>query len=71
MLSGHTHGGQVTFFGKWAPLVPSQHGQKYRTGMIETPYTHLIVTNGIGTITPPVRFFARPEILVLILKQKA
>ena len=67
MLSGHTHGGQVTFFGLWAPLVPSRYGQKYRTGIVETGLTKVIISNGIGTITPPGRFFARPDIIVLML----
>ena len=35
MLSGHTHGGQLTFFGLWAPVVASEYGQKYRTGMVD------------------------------------
>jgi predicted MPP superfamily phosphohydrolase len=68
ILSGHTHAGQVTLFGQWAPLVPSRYGQKYRTGFIQTPNVQVIVTNGIGTITPPVRFFARPEIIIMTLK---
>lgn len=67
VLSGHTHGGQVTFFGRWAPLIPSRYGQKYRTGIIENEFSKLIVTNGVGTITPPVRFFARPQINVITL----
>ncbi|GAE89682.1 metallophosphoesterase [Acetivibrio straminisolvens] len=33
VLSGHTHGGQITLFGLWAPYIPSIYGQKYRTGM--------------------------------------
>ncbi|PIE33235.1 metallophosphoesterase [candidate division KSB3 bacterium] len=70
MLCGHTHGGQVTFFGKWAPFVPSQYGQKYRYGLIETPKTRVIVTKGVGTVTPPVRFFARPEIVEVKLKHE-
>lgn len=69
MLSGHTHGGQCTLFGLWAPLVPSTYGNKYRTGVIKTDETTLIVTNGIGTITPPVRFFAPPQINVITLKK--
>ncbi len=67
VFSGHTHGGQVTFFGLWAPFVPSQYGQKYRSGVVNTPRTTAIVSNGIGTIPPPVRFFARPEIVVVYL----
>ncbi|KPL21356.1 MAG: metallophosphoesterase, partial [Anaerolineae bacterium SM23_84] len=67
VFSGHTHGGQVTFFGLWAPFVPSQYGQKYRTGVVSTARTTAIVSNGIGTIPPPVRFFARPEIVLVYL----
>lgn len=71
MLSGHTHGGQVTLFGLWAPLIPSKYGQTYRTGVHHEGGSALIVSNGIGTITPPVRFFARPQIMVVTLKHKA
>ncbi len=52
VLSGHTHGGQVTFFGLWAPSLPSEYGQKYRTGLVVTEATTVIVSNGIGTILP-------------------
>jgi predicted MPP superfamily phosphohydrolase len=27
-LSGHTHGGQMTLFGLWAPIVPSKKWTK-------------------------------------------
>ena len=69
VLSGHTHDGQVTFFGLWAPFVPSLYGQKYRTGMVDTPFTTIITSNGIGTIPPPIRFFARPEIVLIHLQR--
>lgn len=69
VLSGHTHGGQFTFFGLWAPFVPSPFGQKYRQGFVYTKHTTAYVTTGIGTIGPPIRFFARPEIVVIILKK--
>lgn len=67
MLSGHTHGGQVTFFGLWAPLIPSGYGNKFRYGEIDYNDIKMIVTSGVGTITPPVRFFARPEIVKITL----
>jgi uncharacterized protein len=70
MVSGHTHGGQVTFFGLWAPIVPSRYGQKYRTGLVNLNTFKIIISNGIGTITPPVRFFARPQVVAIILKRK-
>jgi uncharacterized protein len=67
MLAGHTHGGQVTFFGLWAPVIGSDYGQKYRTGMVSTESTTVVVSNGVGTIFPPLRFFARPQIVVITL----
>ncbi len=68
MLSGHTHGGQVTALGMWAPRVPSFYGQRFRTGRIEKKETTILVSNGVGTVTPPVRFFAPPEINLIILE---
>ena len=67
MLSGHTHGGQVTFFGLWAPYLPSQYGQKYRTGVIKDDKTTVLISNGIGSTLLPIRFFARPQINIIIL----
>jgi uncharacterized protein len=69
VLSGHTHGGQITFFGLWAPLVASDYGQKYRSGMVSDRKTTVIVSNGVGTIFPPLRFFARPQIVVVTLNR--
>jgi uncharacterized protein len=69
VLSGHTHGGQVTFFGLWAPVVGSKYSQKYRTGLVNNGTTTVVVSNGIGTIFPPLRFFAPPQIVVVTLKR--
>ena len=69
VLSGHTHGGQVTLFGRWAPFVPSQYGQTYRSGLVDRGFTRVLISNGIGTITPPVRLFCRPEIVLLRLQR--
>jgi hypothetical protein len=71
VLSGHTHGGQMTFFGLWAPFVNSEYGQKYRTGQVVTDATTVIVSNGVGTMFLPFRFFARPQIVVITLKKAA
>ncbi|MDG5816383.1 metallophosphoesterase [Chitinispirillales bacterium ANBcel5] len=67
MFAGHTHGGQITLFGLYAPKIPSDYGQKYRTGVVTHDDLKVIVSNGIGTNTLPVRFFARPQINVAIL----
>jgi len=67
VLSGHSHGGQVTLFGLYAPILPSIMGQKYRYGKRNYNNFTSIITSGYGNITPPVRFFARPEIVVIKL----
>jgi len=76
MLSGHTHAGQITLFGLYAPIMPStwhpeymQTGQKYRYGWKEKGNTKLYVTSGIGMGGLPFRFFARPEIVEITLKK--
>ena len=51
VLSGHTHGGQVTLFGRWAFYVPSEYGQKYRTGMVKNAAT----TSSSPTASGPAR----------------
>lgn len=71
MLSGHTHGGQVTLFGLYAPYIPSDYGQKYRTGIIKTDRTTVLVSNGLGTSFLPIRFFARPQINIIMLQKTA
>ncbi len=71
VLSGHTHGGQVTLLGLWAPIIPSKYGEKYKTGVVETQNTKVLVTNGIGNAMDyPIRFFARPQINVIYLNNK-
>jgi predicted MPP superfamily phosphohydrolase len=70
-LSGHTHGGQVTFFGFWAPIVPSKYGQKYRYGLKKFGEIQSYISSGVGSVTPPLRFFCRPEIVLLKLKRKS
>jgi predicted MPP superfamily phosphohydrolase len=67
MLSGHTHGGQVVVPGFGAPIVPSRYGQKYLGGLVQGPACQVFVSRGVGTVTPPVRLFCRPEVVLLTL----
>jgi predicted MPP superfamily phosphohydrolase len=70
VLSGHTHGGQVTLFGAWAPFLPSDYGQKYRAGLIgDDGALRVLVTTGTGMTNEPLRLFARPEIALLTLRR--
>lgn len=70
MLSGHTHGGQITLFGLWTPFNRSLYGQKYQSGLVQTSSTKVIVSNGIGTVIAPIRFGARPQIVEVTLKHE-
>jgi predicted MPP superfamily phosphohydrolase len=65
-LSGHTHGGQVRF-GPWAPVVPSQFGNRYAYGPVREGGRDLVVSGGLGCSGLPVRFGVPPEITVVDL----
>jgi len=66
-LAGHTHGGQVTWFGRYGHT-SSIYGQTFRTGWSEVSGTPVLVSNGIGTSTVPIRFMARPQLHVITLR---
>ncbi len=68
VLSGHTHGGQVTIFG-YAPYTPQGSGN-YVRGWYRDEDPPLYVSKGIGTTAIPVRFGSRAEIAVFNLKRK-
>ncbi|MDQ0219018.1 metallophosphoesterase [Peribacillus cavernae] len=60
VLSGHTHGGQIRFFG----FGPYELG-----GMKKQGSTLLLTSNGYGTSTLPLRLGAEPETHLLHLKK--
>jgi len=71
-LSGHTHGGQLNFFGLWSigleSRVISDYGERFRggwsTGQDGTP---IYTCRGIGEYYP--RVFARPEVTLITLRR--
>lgn len=67
MLCGHTHGGQVSFRGKWIPPWPGSAKLKYLTGVVKEGCTTIIISNGIGTVGPPIRISAAPQIWEITL----
>lgn len=76
ILSGHTHAGQITLFGFWAPVMPGQFSQnlitskhEYRYGWMNKKDTQLYVSSGIGMGGVPFRFFAHPEVVLIRLKK--
>jgi len=69
ILSGHTHGGQMTFFGIWAPYFTfttsiTAYGQRFRSGWaLSRDNTPVFVSNGVGEYMP--RIFARPQVILI------
>lgn len=67
-LAGHTHGGQVTIFGLYAPFTASRYGMRFRSGLkYNSNGLPIIVSNGLGTSRYPVRMFAPTDVVVVTL----
>jgi uncharacterized protein len=64
VLSGHTHGGQITMFVNPARLILTH-------GLVRGHYlkdgTQLYVNRGFGTAGPPARIGSPPEVTKLVL----
>ncbi len=70
MVSGHTHGGQVSLPGLGTPILPSRYGQKYASGWVVGPGGFPVyVTRGLGVGAVPIRLGVRPEITVFELRR--
>ena len=61
ILSGHTHGGQIRLFG-W--------GIREKGGIKRVNETTIVISNGYGTTTLPLRLMAPAESHIFILKRK-
>lgn len=66
VLSGHTHGGQITFFGK--PFRLPRGSGPYVKGIYGKKKSRLYVSKGIGNSVHDFRLFAAPDIYLLILE---
>jgi uncharacterized protein len=73
LLSGHTHGGQVTFEILDESINPARYFTPYISGLYrlrpDDTSTAAYVTPGIGTIGIPARIGAPPEISLLTLRK--
>lgn len=68
VLAGHTHGGQVTLFGAFAPVTSSHYGQRFLKGLnYNSARQAVITTTGIGTSRRAVRMFAPSEVVLITL----
>jgi predicted MPP superfamily phosphohydrolase len=68
VLSGHTHGGQVTFPWLGAVHTHSAHLRRHEaSGYLRRGKTHVYVTRGVGEGIP-LRFRARPQITLVTVR---
>lgn len=69
MLSGHTHGGLINFFGLWSPALALRNpvGNKLRSGWYQVGATDILVSNGVGYTEKIPRVFAWPEVIFITL----
>ncbi len=67
-LAGHTHGGQVAGVYRLNPRKPTRYGRRYlQQGLTSEHGVPVIVSNGVGAVTLPLRFLARPEVHLVTL----
>jgi len=74
ILSGHTHAGQITFFGIWGPYFAlrrsiTAYGQRFRTGWaVSRDNTPVYISNGTAIRYYHIpRVFARPQVIIITL----
>ncbi|WP_157698808.1 metallophosphoesterase [Geobacter sp. DSM 9736] len=70
VLAGHTHGGQIRLPFLGAPYVPRQgFFPRWSYGLYRSSSTNMVVTSGLGETSIPVRYNAKPEVVLVTLNQ--
>lgn len=67
LLAGHTHCGQAVIPGRGPVLSVSRYGDRYQCGLRRELARLVVVTAGLGTSGPPMRYFAPPDLWLLTL----
>lgn len=66
VFSGHTHGGEVTFFG--SPIFLPAGSGDYLKGIYRKAQSTLYLSKGIGNSVSEFRVFARPDLFYITVK---
>ena len=70
-FAGHTHGGQITLFGLYAPVTRSKYGQRFRSGLKRNSAgIPIFISNGLGTSRRNIRLFAPSNLILIKLKEE-
>lgn len=67
ILTGHTHGGQISFPGLEKQTVQKMCGSRYVEGMYKVNGSPVYVNRGLGCVGLPMRFRANPEVTFFTL----
>ena len=68
-LCGHTHGGQITVAG-YTIKYSSEYRRRFLTGWRRENGVDIMVSNGVGTTSLPLRLGAKPQLHLITLKTK-
>lgn len=68
MLSGHTHGGQITLLFPFIGLTPTLFETKYVKGDFWFDDLMMVVNGGLGMSLAPIRYNSTPEVTIINLK---
>ncbi len=68
VLSGDTHGGQITIPRIGPVYAKSEFQRKYSSGLFQFGSTKLVVSRGIGWNILPLRVYCPPEIITIVFK---
>ena len=71
MLTGHTHGGQLTLFGFKMLMKSSVYGERYQSGWYNEYGVKMLVSNGVGSVFLPLRLCAPAQAHLLTLRSGA
>lgn len=66
VLSGHTHGGQITFPILGTPFATHMN-QRYLKGLVRDGERQTYITRGVGHLVVPIRFNCPPEVTLITL----
>ncbi len=69
VLAGHVHGGQICLPYPGGKITFGELRPQYRDGVFRLGGSTLVVSRGTGTAFVPFRFFARPEVALLVLRR--
>jgi predicted MPP superfamily phosphohydrolase len=68
LFAGHYHAGQFRVPGLGALVMPSRYGRRFDQGHFVVNGTHLFVSAGVGSVSPPLRLYCQPDVLLVNIR---